>query len=442
VPSAASTVPLVVRGGTLVDENGERRADVLIENGRLRAVAAEIDAPSGGRVVDASGCIVSPGLVDIHSHLRQPGDEPAETVESGARAGALGGYTALVAMANTDPPIDSAAVVREVQALASGVCAEVAVCGAITLGRKGEQIAPLAEMSALGVRMFSDDGRGVQDAGVMRRALEYAGDLGVLLAEHCEDESLSAGGHMHEGAWSARLGIPAQPAAAESAMLGRDLELVRLTKAPMHFLHLSSAESLALLSAAKRDGLPVTAEATPHHLSLTDAATASYDARFKVNPPLRGDADVVALRAACADGTVDAISTDHAPHTDAAKEQPFDTAPPGVIGLETAYAVSFAALVSGADVEKPLSYQDLLALLCWRPARIAGLSASGQGGPLVAGGRAHLCVFDPSERWTVTAERLASRSKNSPYLASALVGRVRHTIYGGEPVVVDGVAQR
>ncbi len=239
---------------------------------------------------------MTPGLVDLHTHLREPGGERAETVASGARAAALGGYSAVVAMPNTTPTIDCASVVRDVQRLAEGVLVDVAIAGAITVGRLGERLAAIGDMAALGVRIFTDDGRGVQDAQLMRRALEYASDLGVVLAEHCEDASLAAGGHMHEGTVSARLGIPGQPALAEEQMLARDLALVRLTGAPMHFLHLSTAGSVALLAAAKREGLPVTAEATPHHLTLTDELVASYDACFKVNPPLRTDTDVAALR--------------------------------------------------------------------------------------------------------------------------------------------------
>ncbi len=318
---------ICVRGGTLVDETGERRADVLVEEGRIVEVAPAIEPPRGATVLDAGGCLVAPGLVDLHTHLREPGGEAAETVESGARAAALGGYTAVVAMPNTEPAIDNAAIVRDVLALGAGVCADVAVAGAITVGRSGERLAPMAEMAALGVRLFTDDGRGVQDARLMRRALEYAGGLGVVLAQHCEDEELASGGHMHEGAWSSRLGIPGQPALAEEAMLARDLGLVRLTGSPMHFLHLSTAGSVALLRAARSEGLAVTAEATPHHLSLTDETVASYDPVFKVNPPLRTADDVLAVRDALVGGVIDAIATDHAPHPIEAKEEPFESAP-------------------------------------------------------------------------------------------------------------------
>lgn len=444
---------VLVRGGTLVDERGARRGDVLVEDGVVAACGEGLEAPPGALVLDAGGCLVGKGLVDLHTHLREPGGEVAETVESGARAAALGGYTAVVAMPNTTPPIDSASAVRDVLALGESAACQVAVAGAITLGRRGEQLAPLGEMAELGVRLFTDDGRGVQDGGLMRRALEYARGLGAVLCQHCEDESLAAGGHMHEGAWSARLGIPGQPAVAEEAMVARDLALVRLTGAPMHLLHLSTANSVALVAAARQEGLPVTCEVTPHHLSLTDGAVASYDARFKVNPPLRSGADVAALRRACAAGVVDAIATDHAPHPLEAKEAPFEEAPPGMIGLETALAVVWSALCAGpvevpADgherlgAEGPLAPERLFALLSSRPARIAGLDEDGQGGFLEAGTVAHLCVFDPDERVVVEGAAGASRSRNTPFEGQELAGRVRHTLLAGEAVVRDGKAQR
>jgi len=312
VTSAPGTV--VVRGGTVVDATGPRRADVLVADGVVAAVADGVDVPAGATVLDAADCIVSPGLVDLHAHLRQPGAEEAETVETGSRAAALGGYTAVVAMPNTDPPIDSAAVATEVLALGAGALCRVAVAGAITVGRAGTRLAPMAELAALGVRLFTDDGAGVQDAGVMRRAMEYAHGLGVTLGQHCEVDALAAGGHMHEGAWSSRLGVPGIPAEAEELMVARDIALARMTGGRVHFLHLSTARSLAMVAAAKAEGLAVTAEVTPHHLSFTDERLAGYDAVFKVNPPLRSVDDVAALRAGCAAGDVDAVATDHAPH--------------------------------------------------------------------------------------------------------------------------------
>lgn len=461
----ATSGEIVVRGGTLVDETGERRAEVLVRDGRIVAVEEVIEAPSGATVLDAGGCVVSPGLVDLHAHLREPGGEVAETVESGSRAAALGGYTALVAMPNTEPAIDSAAVARDVLALGEAALAEVAVAGAITVGRRGERLVPMAELAALGVRLFTDDGRGVQHGGLMRRALEYTSGLGVVLAEHCEDLELAAGGHMHEGAWSSRLGIAGQPALAEEAMLARDLALVRLTGAPMHFLHLSTAGSIEMISRAKAEGLAVTAEVTPHHLALCDAAVAGFDPLYKVNPPLRTASDVAAARAGVRSGTVDAIATDHAPHAPERKDEPFDEAPAGMLGLETALAVAYGVLSApapagedGADAgwvarggATAMSWRDLFALFSWRPARIAGLdkdgrgaraSLGGQGGPIRPGRAAHLTVFDPSVTWVVDPRQLASRSHNTPYAGRRLTGKVRHTVFVGELVVRDGAAQR
>ena len=304
---------LVVRGGTVVGPAGLTRADVAIAGTEIVAVAESIDAPPGVPVLDAGGCLVGPGLVDLHTHLRQPGREEAETIETGARAAALGGFTAVVAMPNTEPPIDTAGVAAEVLALGVGCTAEVAVAGAITVGRAGEALAPLGELAALGVTLFTDDGAGVQDGALMRRALDYAKALGVTLAQHCEDNCLAAGGAMHEGSWSSRLGIPGIPAAAEEAMVARDIALARLTGAPVHFLHMSTAGSVDLIRRAKEEGLPVTAEAAPHHMLLTHALVAGYDPVFKVNPPLRTDEDVAAVIAGLCDGTIDAVATDHAP---------------------------------------------------------------------------------------------------------------------------------
>jgi dihydroorotase len=421
---------IVIRGGEVVDATGSRRADVLVEDGRIAAVGTDLSADV---TLDAGGCVVAPGLVDLHTHLRQPGKEEAETVETGARAAVLGGFTAVLAMPNTTPAIDSAGVAREVLELGRDACCDVHTAGAITVGRAGTQLAPMAELAALGVRFFTDDGTGVQDGRLMRRALEYARGLGVTLAQHCEDDVLAAGGAMNEGAVSARLGLPGQPAEAEEVMVMRDIALARLTGGRVHFQHLSTRRSVALVAAAKAEGLAVTCEATPHHLALTDERCESYDPVFKVNPPLRTAEDVAAVRAGLADGTIDCIATDHAPHAPETKEQPFDEAPPGMLGLETALAVALTHL----DV--PLA--EILALLSWRPAAIIGL-ADTHGGPITAGRPANLCVIDPAATWTVEPERLASRSRNTPYAGMTLTGRVRHTVVGGEAVVIDTECQR
>ena len=424
---------LVIRGGTVVDATGSRRADVAVTAGHVEAVAATIDPPPGAVVLDAGGCVVAPGLVDLHVHLRQPGFEEAETVETGARAAALGGYTAVVAMPNTDPAIDCAAVVREVLDLGATAPCQVFVAGALTVGRDGERLAPLGEMADLGVRLFTDDGAGLQDTRLMRRALEYASSLGVTLAQHCEDAALATGGHMHEGDWSSKLGIPGIPSEAEELMVMRDIALSRLTGAPVHFLHLSTAGSVALVRGAKAGGVRVTAEAAPHHFVLTDACAETFDPVFKVNPPLRTDADVEAVRAGLADGTIDAIATDHAPHPSEAKDQTWEEAPPGMLGLETALALAL--------VELDIPVARLLEVMSWAPARLAGISDR-HGGPIDEGRPANVCVIDPAAEWTVDPHQLASRSHNTPYAGRRLTGRVRHTVLHGEPVVVDGESQR
>jgi dihydroorotase len=425
---------LLVRGGRVVDATGERTADVRVEDGVVTAVGPGLD---GDRVLDAAGCVVAPGLVDLHAHLREPGHEEAETIESGARAAALGGYTAVVAMPNTEPPLDDPAVVAAVLATGAKSVCDVHVAGCITKGREGTELAPMGELHALGVRLFTDDGACVESAGMMRRALEYAHSLsGTVVAQHAEDPSLCAGGHMHEGEWSSRLGIAGRPTVAESSVVARDCLLVELTGTPLHVLHISTAQAIDVLRDAKRRGLPVTAEVAPHHFTLTDAACASFDPAFKVHPPLRSADDVEAVKRGLADGTIDAIATDHAPHAVETKECSFEEAPPGMLGLETALALTLTELVAPGV----LGLADALALLSWRPAAIAGLTE--HGGPVAPGRPAHLVVVDPASSWTVEPSRLASRARNTPYAGRTLTGRVRHTLLGGEAVVVDGEAQR
>jgi dihydroorotase len=425
---------IVITGGRVVDVTGERRHDVRIADGRVAECAESIRPGADDEVLDAAGCVVSPGFVDLHAHLREPGREEAETIETGSRAAALGGYTAVVAMPNTDPAQDSIEVVEFVRArgAAAGLC-DVHPAGTITVGRRGDQLTPYAELAGVGVRLFTDDGNGVQDPLLMRRALEYASGLGVTLAQHCEVARLTAGAVMHEGACCSHLGLPGWPSIAEELMVHRDIELARLTGGRIHLLHLSTARSVDLVRRAKADGLAVTAEATPHHISLTDELLASYDAVYKVNPPLRTAADVSAIREGLADGTIDAIATDHAPHAPETKEQPLDDAPPGMLGLETALGVCLAHL------DMPLA--DVIAALSWKPAAIAGL-ADRHGRPVAPGEPANLTVFDPTEEWEIVPARLASKSRNTPYVGVALRGRVRHTLLDGVVVVRGGAPTR
>jgi dihydroorotase len=429
---------ILIAGGRIVDREGERAADVRVADGRVIEVGVGLADTTIGdvdeHVLDAAGLVVTSGFVDLHTHLREPGHEEAETIETGSRAAALGGYTAVVAMPNTDPTQDSLGIVEFVrrQGEAAGLC-DVFPSASITIGRAGEQLTPFAELADAGVRIFTDDGTGVQDPLLMRRAFEYAVDLPITLAQHCEVARLTEGAVMHEGACCSRLGLPGWPSLAEELMLHRDIELVRLTGAPAHFLHLSTAGSVELVRRAKLDGLPVTAEATPHHVSLTDELLASFSALYKVNPPLRTGRDIEAVRDGLADGTIDALATDHAPHVAAAKEAPLDQAPPGMLGLETALGVAVAHL------DMPLA--DVLAALSWKPAAIAGVDDR-HGRPVAAGEPANLTVLDPAAEWEVVPALLSSKSRNTPYIGVPLRGRTVHTLLDGELVVETGRALR
>ena len=426
-----TTRRIVLKGGTVVDSRGEQRADVAIEDGHVVEVGAEL---KGADTVDVAGFVVAPGFVDLHAHLREPGKEEAETIETGSRAGAKGGYTALVAMPNTDPPQDSVAVidfVRE-QGKRAGLV-DVVPSGCITLARKGEALAPMAELAAAGVRIFTDDGNGVQDELLMRRAMEYGKGLGITLAQHCEVSSLTKGAVMNECQCCTSLGLPGWPSVAEELMVFRDIELARLTGARVHFLHLSTARSVELVRAAKRDGLPVTAEVTPHHLSLDETRLTTFDTVFKVNPPLRSLNDIAALRAGVLDGTIDALATDHAPHPRRDKELSLDQAPPGMLGLETALGVALGVL--------KVDLAHLVRVMSINPARIAGI-ADRHGRDVQPGAPANLVVFDPATTWSVEPDKLASKSRNTPYAGMTLRGKVRHTMLDGVFTVRDGEAQR
>ena len=431
---------IVLRQGSVVGPATTTLADVLIIDGVVAEVAASIDAPSDALEVDARDCWVGPGFVDLHTHTREPGREEAETIESATNAAAVGGYTAIVAMPNTEPVLDNVALVSYVLERGARTALDVAVAGAITQGRRGELLAPMAEMAALGVRLFTDDGVGVQDPALMRRALTYATPLGVRLAQHCEDEQLAAGGSMNEGLLSGRLGLTGRPALAEELMVMRDLELVRLTGARMHFLHLSTARSLAMVVAARAEGLDVTCEVAPHHFTLDESLCASFDPVFKVHPPLRAARDVALLREALRRGAVDAVATDHAPHAPELKDLPFDEAPAGMLGLEEAASLTYEAL--GADDCDPTRFFEVLSR---GPARVAQLRRvdgrvrlSAHGGAVVAGEDANVVLFDPRVAWRVDRATSRSRSLNTPYEGRAMRGRVRATIAKGRLVVNEG----
>ena len=427
-----------IRGGRILDETTDvqgRLADIHIAGGVItEIVEAGSKLPKADIDLDATNCFVSPGFVDLHVHLREPGREESETIETGSRAAALGGFTAVVAMPNTEPSQDSRIVVEFVRAqgVRAGLC-EVLPSGCITVGRAGQALAPYSELRDAGVTLFTDDGNGVQDPLLMRRALEYARDLDITLAQHCEVSSLTVGAVMHEGSCCSHLGLPGWPAIAEELMVHRDIELVRLTGSRIHFLHLSTERSVEMVRRAKAEGLPITAEATPHHFTLTDEALRSFDPVFKVNPPLRTPSDIAALKEGLRDGTIDAIATDHAPHASHLKEQPLDQAPPGMLGLETALALSLTEL--------KMDVQAVVAALSWKPARIAGVGDR-HGRPVAVGESANLAIFDPTCEWVVDREVVASKSKNTPYHGRTVRGKVRHTVFSGQVVVRDGVAQR
>jgi dihydroorotase len=406
-------------------------ADVRVVGALIDAVG---DALEGDIVLDGKGCYVSSGFVDLHTHLREPGKEEAETIESGSRAAALGGYTAVVAMPNTDPAQDNVATVRFVreQGIKANLC-EVMPSGCITVGRLGAELVPYAGLADEGVTLFTDDGTGVQDEGTMKRALVSARLANVTLAQHCEVSSMTNGAVMHDGACCSSLGVPGWPSLAEEQMVQRDIDLVRATGAKMHFLHLSTQGSVQMVREAKAEGLPITAEVTPHHLSLLDELLTSFDPIFKVNPPLRTAADIAALKAGVLDGTIDAIATDHAPHAGHTKEQPLDQAPPGMLGLETALAV--------VNTSMDLDARKIVELMSWNPARIAGLDAR-HGRAVAVGEPANLCVWNTADVWEVSREGLASKSKNTPYHGMNVRGRVRHTLFNGQIVVNEGKATR
>jgi dihydroorotase len=436
---------ILLRGGTVVHPGELELADILVLEGRIAALGTDLSAPAGCLVLDSSGCLIGPGFVDLHTHLREPGGEEAETVATGARAGALGGYTAVLAMPNTSPAIDCAAVVAQVLRLGEQSCIDVAVAGALTLSRAGERLAPMAEMAALGVRIFTDDGMGLQDAGLMRRAMEYAKGLGAIVADHCEDESLAGDGCMNESSLSAALGLEGRPGLAEEVMVARDLALAERVGCRLHLLHLSTARSAELVAQARARGVAVTAEVAPHHLTLTEELCASYDPRYKVHPPLRRRSDVEALRVALQMGVLDAVATDHAPHAPQTKDRPFAEAAPGMLGLQQAYALTAEAL-GGAQAD-PFK---LFEVLSRTPAAIAGLRAQdrrpgGQGahgGEVAVGEDANLVVVDPAARPVVRAEELASKARNTPYEGMTMTGAVRHTVARGVAVVIDGGASR
>jgi dihydroorotase len=437
------TGPWLVRGARVL---GGEPSDLLLRDGIVAEAgrAGSLDA-AGGQVLNADGLVALPGLVDLHTHLREPGREDAETVESGTAAAALGGFTAVHAMANTDPVADTAGVVEQVWRLGrdAGHC-DVQPVGAVTAGLAGEQLAELGAMaeSAARVRVFSDDGRCVSDAVLMRRALEYVKAFDGVIAQHAQEPRLTEGAQMHEGEVSGRLGLTGWPSVAEEAVIARDVLLAAHVGSRLHVCHISTRGSVEIIRLAKAAGSPVTAEVTPHHLLLTDELAATYDPVYKVNPPLRTAADVAALRAGLADGTIDCVATDHAPHALEDKETEWGAAAFGMLGLQTALSVVVATMVETGL----LDWAGVAERMSARPARIGRLSAHGQslsgralsGRAPVAGAPANLTLVDPATRWVVDPAQLASRSRNTPYAGRDLPARVVATFLRGRPTVLDG----
>jgi dihydroorotase len=426
----------LLTGGRVVDPVAGRDEvlDVLVSDGQVAGVGSGLSG-DGGESLDVSGCVIAPGLVDMHTHLREPGREDEETIESGSRAAVAGGFTAVCAMPNTSPVADSAAVVEKVWARGRevGLC-EVVPSGALSRGLAGEKMADLGEMarSMASVRLFTDDGHGVQNALLARRAMEYLTAFDAIYAEHCEDASLAFDGQMHEGERSAALGLRGIPAEAEELMAARDIALARLTGCRLHLLHVSTAGTVELVRRAKADGVRVTCEATPHHFTLTDEVLESYDPNCKVNPPLREETDRLTVIEGLKDGTIDAIATDHAPHAREEKDSEFIYAPPGLVGLETALALTLTELVETGH----LSLLQALERLSAAPARILGLAE--QGRSIETGAVANLVVFDPAAEWTVDPSAFESKSINTPFAGRSLKGKVVHTFFKGRQVVRDG----
>jgi len=416
---------------------GAKPTDLLLANGTLVATGAQAaaEAPADANVVDAAGLVALPGLVDLHTHLREPGREDAETVDSGTRAAALGGFTAVHAMANTDPVADTAGVVEQVWRLGreAGWC-DVQPVGAVTIGIAGQRLAELGAMadSAARVRVFSDDGHCVSDAVLMRRALEYVKAFDGVVAQHAQEPRLTEGAQMNEGELSGRLGLTGWPAVAEEAIVARDVLLAAHVGSRLHVCHVSTAGSVEIVRWAKSKGWGVTAEVTPHHLLLTDDLAASYDPAFKVNPPLRTADDVQALRAGLADGTIDAVATDHAPHPVEDKECEWSAAAMGMLGLETALSVVQQTMVDTGL----LDWASVADRMSTRPAVIGRVP--GQGRPLAAGEPANLVLVDPDAQRTVRADRLTSLSRNTPYAGRELPGHVIATFLRGRATVLAG----
>lgn len=413
---------------------GGDAVDLLVRDGVVVDIGASLERPGDADVLDAAGQVLLPGFVDLHTHLREPGGEESETIATGSAAAALGGFTAVFAMPNTDPVADSDIVTEHVRRRGEEVgLVDVHPVGAVTVGLAGTRLAEIGTMARAGVRMFSDDGRCVHDPLIMRRALEYASALGVVVAQHAEDHRLTEGAQAHEGVVASRLGLAGWPATAEETIVARDCALAREAGAALHVCHVSGAATIAVLRAAKAAGVRVSAEVTPHHLLLTDARLTGYDPVNKVNPPLRTGADTGAMRAALAEGVIDVVATDHAPHAAQYKDTEWAAARPGMLGLQTALSVVVLACVESGL----LDWRGVARVLSERPAAIAGLPD--QGRPIAVGEPATFALVDPDAAWTVRGESLASRASNTPYEGMRLPATVTATMLRGRVTTRNGV---
>ncbi|MBI4436713.1 MAG: dihydroorotase [Candidatus Omnitrophica bacterium] len=419
------------KGGRVIDPKNKRdeRCDLLVERGKIVQVGKHL-SPNGSQVIDADGLWVVPGLMDMHVHLRQPGREDKETILTGSRAAAKGGFTSVLPMANTDPVVDNRGAVEFLLSEAKRVgLVNVFPVAAVTKGLKGEELSEIGELASVGCVALSDDGKPIHNAKLMRHALEYAAMFGLPIIAHEQDPSLFEGGVMHEGYTSTVLGLRGIPSVCESIMVARDIELVKFVGGKVHFAHVSSERSIELIREAKRQGLAVTCETAPHYFSLTDKDISCFDANFKMNPPLRSEEDVEAVKKALKDGTIDCIATDHAPHTEQEKDTEFDAAPFGIIGLESSLGLCLSLVHTGV-----LTPSELVSRMSLAPATLLGLPK----GTLSIGMDADITVIDPDETWTLRSEDFESKSKNSPFVGRTLKGRAKITMVSGRIVMKDG----
>lgn len=423
---------IIIKNGRVISpaSKTDKVEDVLIENGKISKLGGGISLKDA-EIIEASGKIVVPGFIDLHTHLREPGREDKETIETGCRAAVAGGFTTVCAMPNTEPACDGQAQVQFLlEKAAKAGLANVIPVGAITKGRAGKEMSEMQDLKDAGCPSISDDGSSVADAGVMRRAMEYASMVGLLVMSHCEDKELARDGVAHEGYWSTILGLKPIPAESESIMVDRDIRIAEMTGARIHICHVSAAQSVEIIRQAKKRGVKVTAEAAPHHFTLTDESLKSYDSNLKVNPPLRSAEDVEAVKAGLKDGTIDAIATDHAPHLESEKEKEFDFAPFGMIGLETALSLAVLGLSEKGNPDWKLLIEKLSA----NPAKIIGCP----GGTIAEGVAADITIIDPAKEWTYKKENIKSRSTNSPFIGWKMKAAVTDVLVGGRVVVRDG----